>query len=82
MIYSEDYNKIKLLLGGGRKVSMQQIIESQIAEHQVQLSKKEKQEKLFNEAFIRYMRRKRLKEYSELMEVQDEQSDFDGAFDA
>lgn len=82
MIYSEDYNKIKLLLGGGRKVSMQQIIESQIAEHQVQLSKKEKQEKLFNEAFIRYMRRKRLKEYSELMEAQDEQSDFDGAFDA
>lgn len=61
---------------------MQQVIEAQIAEHQVQLSKKEKQEKLFNEAFIRYMRRKRLKEYSELMEVQDEQSDFDGAFDA
>lgn len=63
-------------------MNMQQVIESQIAEHQVQLSKKEKQEKLFNEAFIRYMRRKRLKEYSELMEVQDEQSDFDGAFDA
>lgn len=63
-------------------MSMQQVIETQIAEHQVQLSKKEKQEKLFNEAFIRYMRRKRLKEYSELMEVQDEQSDFDGAFDA
>lgn len=63
-------------------MSMQQVIEAQIAEHQVQLSKKEKQEKLFNEAFIRYMRRKRLKEYSELMEVQDEQSDFDGAFDA
>lgn len=61
---------------------MQQVIEAQIAEHQVQLSKKEKQEKLFNEAFIRYMRRKRLKEYSELMEAQDEQSDFDGAFDA
>lgn len=63
-------------------MSMQQVIEAQIAEHQVQLSKKEKQEKLFNEAFIRYMRRKRLKEYSELMEVQDEQSDCDGAFDA
>lgn len=63
-------------------MSMQQVIEAQIAEHQVQLSKKEKQEKLFNEAFIRYMRRKRLKEYSELMEAQDEQSDFDGAFDA
>lgn len=63
-------------------MSMQQVIEAQIAEHQVQLSKKEKQEKLFNEAFIRYMRRKRLKEYSELMEVQDEQSDFDGAFNA
>ena len=63
-------------------MSMQQVIEAQIAEHQVQLSKKEKQEKLFNEAFIRYMRRKRLKEYSDLMEVQDEQSDFDGAFDA
>ena len=61
---------------------MQQVIEAQIAGHQVQLSKKEKQEKLFNEAFIRYMRRKRLKEYSELMEAQDEQSDFDGAFDA
>lgn len=40
------------------------------------------QRKLFNEAFVRYMRRKRLKEYSELMEAQDEQSDFDGAFDA
>lgn len=61
---------------------MQQVIEAQIAEHQVQLNKEEKQEKLFNEAFIRYMRRKRLKEYSELMEAQDEQSDFDGAFDA
>ncbi len=63
-------------------MSMQQVIEAQIAEHQVQLSKEKKQEKLFNEAFIRYMRRKRLKEYSELMEAQDEQSDFDGAFDA
>ena len=61
---------------------MQQVIEAQIAENQVQLSKKKKQEKLFNEAFVRYMRRKRLKEYSELMEAQDEQSDFDGAFDA
>lgn len=63
-------------------MSMQQVIEAQIAGHQVQLSKKEKQEKLFNEAFIRYMRRKKLKEYSELMEVPDEQSDFDGTFDA
>lgn len=63
-------------------MSMQQVIEAQIAENQVQLSKKKKQEKLFNEAFVRYMRRKRLKEYSELMEAQDEQSDFDGAFDA
>ena len=63
-------------------MSMQQVIEAQIAEHQVQLSTKEMQEKLFNEAFIRYRRRKKLKEYSELMEVPDEQSDFDGAFDA
>ena len=61
---------------------MQQVIEAQIAENQVQLSKKKKQEKLFNEAFVRYMRRKRLKEYSEFIEAQDEQSDFDGAFDA
>lgn len=45
-------------------------------------STKEMQEKLFNEAFIRYRRRKKLKEYSELMEVPDEQSDFDGTFDA
>ena len=75
-------NPIKITFGRNGKVSMQQVIEAQIAEHQVQLRKKEKQEKLFNEAFIRYMRRKRLKEYSELMEVQDEQSDFDGAFDA
>ena len=63
-------------------MSMQQVIEAQIAENQVQLSKKKKQEKLFNEAFVRYMRRKRLKEYSEFIEAQDEQSDFDGAFDA
>lgn len=63
-------------MGGGRKVSMQQVIEAQIAENEARKSK------LFNEAFVRYMRRKRLKEYSELMEAQDEQSDFDGAFDA
>jgi len=55
---------------------MQQVIEAQIAENEARKSK------LFNEAFVRYMRRKRLKEYSELMEAQDEQSDFDGAFDA
>ena len=82
MVYSEDYNKIKLLLGGGRKVSMQQVIEAQIAENEARKSKQEMQRKLFNEAFVRSMRRKRLKEYSELMEAQDEQSDFDGAFDA
>lgn len=63
-------------------MSMQKVIEAQIAEHEAQKSTKEMQEKLFNEAFIRYMRRKKLKEYSELMEVPDEQSDFDGAFDA
>ncbi|MBS5801262.1 MAG: hypothetical protein ACLTBU_16355 [Zhenhengia sp.] len=57
-------------------MSMQQVIEAQIAENEARKSK------LFNEAFVRYMRRKRLKEYSELMEAQDEQSDFDGAFDA
>lgn len=61
---------------------MQKVIEAQIAEHEAQKSKQEMQRKLFNEAFIRYMKRKKLKEYSELMEVQDEQSDFDGAFDA
>ena len=82
MIYSEDYNKIKLLLGGGCKVSMQQVIESQIAENEARKSKQEMQRKLFNEAFVRYMRRKRLKEYSDLMDELDEQSDFDGAFDA
>lgn len=63
-------------------MSMQQVIESQIAENEAKKSKEEMQRKLFNEAFIRYMRRKKLKEYSELMEAQDEQSDFDGAFDA
>ena len=63
-------------------MSMQKVIEAQIAEHEAQKSMKEMQEKLFNEAFIRYRRRKKLKEYNELMEVPDEQSDFDGAFDA
>ena len=63
-------------------MSMQQVIESQIAEQEARKNKQEMQRKLFNEAFVRYMRRKRLKEYSELMEVPDEQGDFDGAFDA
>lgn len=35
-------------------MSMQQVIEAQIVENQVQLSKEKKQEKLFNEAFVRY----------------------------
>ena len=61
---------------------MQQVIESQIAEQEARKNKQEMQRKLFNEAFVRYMRRKKLKEYSELMEVPDEQSDFDGTFDA
>ena len=77
MIYSEYCNKIKLLLGGGRKVSMQQVIEAQIAENEARKSKQEMQRKLFNEAFVRYMRRKRSKESKELMEALDEQSDFD-----
>lgn len=69
-------------MGGGCKVSIQQVIEAQIAEQEARKNKQEMQRKLFNEAFVRYLCRKRLKEYSELMEAQDEQSDFDGAFDA
>lgn len=52
MIYSEDYNKIKLLLGGGRKVSMQQVIEAQIAENEARKSKQERASKKCRESCL------------------------------
>lgn len=61
---------------------MNQAIAAQVVEKTAKRISQEEKRKLFDEAFIRYKRRKEFREYQALMkETYDEQSYFDGTFD-